>query len=158
MEQTPTSGASPQDSPEADGNRTSWLSIAVVVIILIGFGLTAFYGVRVLRSYRQLHRMPLQPGVTDVNLVRTWMTIPYIARAYRVPEDVLWQGLGIPREGNRYKSLRILDRVYANGQPSVILNRVKDLIHQYQIQHPAPATPSPHTFVARPPGQQLSVP
>ncbi len=145
-------------APETDQSKTSWLFIAVVILILAGFALTAFYGVRVLRTYRQLHRIPLQPGVTDVNLVRTWMTIPYIARAYRVPEDVLWQGLGIPREGNRFKSLRLLDRAYAQGQPGVILNRVKELIHQYQIQHPTPATPTPQTFVARPLDKQLAVP
>ncbi len=145
-------------APETGQSKTSWLFIAVVILILAGFALTAFYGVRLLRSYRQLHHTPLQPGVTDVNLVRTWMTIPYIARAYRVPEDVLWQGLGIPREGNHYKSLRMLDRTYAEGRPGVILNRVKELIHQYQIQHPAPATPTPRTIVARPPGQQHAVP
>jgi hypothetical protein len=140
--------------PEPDRNEPSWLFIGMVVLILAGFALTAFYGVQLLRSYRIIHRTPLRPGVTDVSLVRDWMTIPYIARAYRVPEEVLWQGLGIPRVGNRFKSLRTLDREYAGGTPGAIQNKVKALISQYEVEHPRQVTPTPlpPSVQARPPG------
>jgi hypothetical protein len=126
----------------------SWAVILVIVLILAGVFLTAFYGPRVVRSFQQMHHSPLRPGVTDVNLVRGWMTVAYVARAYRVPEEVLWQGLGIPREGNRFKSLRMLDREYAQDQPGRILTQVKTLIQQYQAEHPAPTpTTKPHSTV-----------
>ena len=136
MEQTPL--------PPEGRRQTSWLVILIVLVILAGFGLTAFFGVRALHSYRQLHLARLHPNETDVNLIRGWMTLPYIARAYRVPESVLWQELGIPEHGNRAKSLRALDRQYAAGKPELILTRVKDIISQYKSQHPgSPGLPTP---------------
>jgi hypothetical protein len=132
---TPGSGLTPSRSP-------SWLSIVVVVLILAGFGLTAYYGVRALRAFREMHRVPLRPGITDVSLVRGWMTVPYIAHAFRVPEAEIWQGLGIPERGNRAKSLRTLDRQYAGGQPGAVLEKVKAILTQYQGQQPGNPTPT----------------
>ncbi len=148
MEETPDP---PNEAPQSHPGPTSssWLTILVVLLILIGFGLTAYYGIRAVRSYREMHRVHLRPGQTDVSLVRPWMTVPYIARAYRVPEEVLWQGLGIPERGNRAKSLRALDRQYAGGKPGAILEKVKEIITEYQGAHPAiPALPVP----TEPPG------
>ncbi len=136
--------------PDGDQNEARWAETLVILLIVAGFILTAFFGVRVLRSAAQLHqirdRRVLQPGVTDVNLIRGWMTIPYIARAYRVPEQDLWQGLGIPEQSNRHKSLHALDLEYARGQPGAIINQVKTIISEYQSQHPT--TPTPPGFPA----------
>lgn len=137
------------EQPPADPSeptRPSWMFILVVLLILVGFGLTAFYGARVLSGYRQIHHMRLRPGTTDVNLVRGWMTVPYIARAYRVPEETLWRGLGIPERGNRGKSLHALDLQYAGGRPGAITNRVKEILSQNISKPtglPTPGAPSP---------------
>ncbi len=134
----------PARQPEP--NRTSWMSVVVIVLLLAGLGLTAYYGARVLRSAAQLRHMPLHPGETNVELIRGWMTVPYIARAYRVPEEVLWQGLDIPPEGNRHKSLRALDSQYAGSQPGVIIDKVRTIISTYESQHPRPSpTPRPNS-------------
>jgi len=116
--------------------------LLVTGLILVGIGLTAYYGVRTVRSYRQLHHMPLRPGETDVTQIREWMTIPYIAHAYRVPESVLWTGLGIPEAGNRNKNLHTLERQMAGEQPASLLEKVRSLITRYQGQHPTPAPSS----------------
>ncbi len=137
---------------QPDGlKQPTWLVILITLAILAGFGLTAFYGVRAMRSYRELHRARLHPNETDVSLIRGWMTVPYIARAYHVPETLFWQDLGIPEQGNRAKSLRTLDRTYEGGRPGVVLSRVQEIILQYQKEHPPAPTGRPGLPTSTPP-------
>ncbi len=129
--------------PELPNRNRVRIYALVVLLILAGLVLSAFFGYRLAQAAASLRHARLQPGETDVELIRPWMTIPYIARIYRVPEETLWEGLGIPPAGNRHKSLRTLDSEYAGGRPGAILNKVKDLILHYQEQ-PTP-TPAPST-------------
>lgn len=127
-------------APAPRRNGLTWhTALLVGLLILSGLALTGYFGLRVLQTAQELHHMRLHPGETDVQLIREWMTVPYIARAYRVPESQLWQGLGIPEPGNRQKSLRLLDRQYAGGQRGVIIAKVREIILAYQAQH----TPTP---------------
>lgn len=130
---------------EPGSSQTSWLRILIVILIVVGITLTAFYGARLLRSTAQLRYAQTHPRITDVGLIRGWMTIHYISRAYRVPENVLFQGLRIPEDGNRHKSLRELDRLYAGGQPGVILGKVRAIVQTYQEKHPATPVPTQPT-------------
>lgn len=126
-----------EPSPNPGNSRIPfWLRALVILLVLAGAALTAFFGVRVLRMAAQLHRARLRPMPSDVALIRPWMTLPYLARAYRVPEDVLWQGLNIPRDPNRHKTLEALEREYAPGQPGALIEKVRAIIHDYQAQHP----------------------
>jgi hypothetical protein len=74
----------------------------------------------------------LHPGTTDVNAIRGWMTIPYIARVYDVPKDYLYPQIGVPFSGNDEKSLGDLNREYFRAQPGVVLQKVKDAISLYK--------------------------
>ena len=80
-----------------------WLAIAAVVLGLV---LVAFFG---WRAYRQFDRLQqVQGGTFSVDSLRGWMTVPYIAKTYAVPEADLYEGLGIPAEGNANLNLRQL--------------------------------------------------
>jgi hypothetical protein len=63
------------------------------------------------------------------------MTVPYLAKAYEVPEDYLFAQLGLPQEGNRHKSLAQLNREYAPGERGIMLERVKEALRRYQAEH-----------------------
>lgn len=102
----------------------------------IGLILILFFGVRTAVSYLRIQQMKLEPGVTDVEAIRGWMTVPYIARAYDVPEEYIFEQINLPQEGNQNKSLGQLNRQYASGQPMAILNAVKEAISLYQAEHP----------------------
>jgi hypothetical protein len=115
----------------------------VIALVALGLILVIIFGLRTVRSYIRLQRTGLQPGVTDVEAIRGWMTVPYIATAYKVPEDYLFEQLDIPAEGNRDKSLRQLNREYALGQQAAILEAVKEAIKQYQRENPASTPKSP---------------
>ena len=127
-----------QSSPPAS-RRERLVTIGLIVLGLI---LVGFFGVRAVVSFIRIQQTGLQPGVTDVEAIRGWMTIPYIATAYGVPEEHLFERIGIPAEGNRDKSLGQLNREYAFGQPAAILNAVKEAIRQYQREQP-PVTRAP---------------
>jgi len=110
--------------------------ILIIGLIVLGVILVLFFGFRAVRSYLRIQQTSLQPGVSDVELIRGWMTIPYIAAAYGVPEAHIFEQIGIPQADNQEKSLGQLNREYAAGEPVVILNKVKEVVRQYQADHP----------------------
>ncbi|MBK9714808.1 MAG: hypothetical protein IPO81_26440 [Kouleothrix sp.] len=54
----------------------------------------------------------LRQAADDVADIRGWMTLPYMARAYGVPEDALFDALAIPRAGNERLSVKQLVAKY----------------------------------------------
>ncbi len=79
---------------------------------------------------------------TDVELIRGWMTVPFIAELYRVP-DLLFDALKISPEGNREKSLRDLNREYYPDADSFVLETVKATVRN---SSDVPPTPSRHNL------------
>ena len=107
-----------------------------LVAILIGLGLVivGFFGLRTVKAFREFrgHRPPPRvergQAATDVELIRDWMTIPFLAKMYRVPPPLLFDTLGIPHSGNEEKSLRQLNDAYFPDQPGHVLAVVKATI------------------------------
>jgi len=122
-----------------------WQQALIAVVVIGGLALTVLFAFRLYRSIHTLRHTPLRPGSTDVSLIQGWMTVPYIARAYRVPEDAIWQGLGITSRGERFRSLSQLDRTHAGGQPAgMLINKVRGIVASYQEGTPVPTlTPTP---------------
>lgn len=127
--------------PSPPGSRRERL--VTIGLIVLGVILTGLFGVRAIVSFVRIQQSGLRPGVTDVEAVRGWMTIPYIATAYEVPEEYIFERLDIPAEGNRDKSLGQLNREYTFGQPAAILDAVKESIRQYRREQAAPTAASP---------------
>ena len=114
-----------------------------IILSILGIVLIGVFGLRTIRSSIRLQKMGLKPGTTDVEAIRGWMTVPYIATAYGVPEAYLFQELAIPAEKNQQKSLSQINRDYAFGKQGVIVEAAKAAIKKYQSEHPLPS-PSPH--------------
>ena len=98
----------------------------------------------------------MQPLTGNVEQIRGWMTIPHVARLYRVPEEVLFEALGLPAgETYRNRSLNQINREFFAGQPMVVLRIVRTTILEYYAAHPEiqppPGMPPAPTLVA-PPG------
>ena len=105
-------------------------------LILIGIVIVGFFGLRTLHALREFreHRPPppFAPDSaqleTDVELIRDWMTIPYISRTYDVPRKILFDALGIPSRGNEEKSLAQLNEKYSPEAPGIVIEVVKATI------------------------------
>lgn len=113
----------------------------VIITLLIVFGLllTLAFGLRALRSFgkaRQIER--LRPGERNIQLIHGWMTVDYVARIYEVPEEMLYQSLGIEPEQCRHASLRDLGRRYFPERPEEALYRIQDAIIDYYGLPPLP--------------------
>ncbi len=112
-----------------------------VVITMIGLGLiiVGFFGLRTLHAFREFrgHRPPpfapnaeSAPVETDVELIRDWMTVPFIARMYHVPPPVIFEALGLPKDRkNEDKSLKQLNDEFFPDEPDHVITIVKSTVH-----------------------------
>jgi hypothetical protein len=118
----------------------------VIGLIAVGVLFTTFFGMRAFHALKKFdgHRPPPpgRPGKveTDVEAIRGWMTVPFIAELYQVPAPALFDALKIPpNEENREKSLRDLNREYYPDADSFVLETVKAKVKELQ----PPSTPVP---------------
>lgn len=110
-----------------------------IILIIVGLVLIGFFGFRAVRSYIRLEHKGLHPGTTNVEALRGWMTVPYIAKAYSVSEKYLFTSLNIPAAENQTRSLSQIQRAYDFGEKGAVVEAVKAAIQQYQ-QTPRPQT------------------
>lgn len=112
--------------------------IITIILLVLGVLLTLWFGMRSLRSFRHVRERGFRPppmATADVTTLRGWMTIPYVAVAYGVPEEYLFRQLQIPPENNREASLVELNRRYRTGEEGQILRELQEAIQQFQRRH-----------------------
>ena len=127
--------------------KQKWL---VIALIILGLLFTVFFGMRAARAFRKFdgHRPPpLGEVETDVELIREWMTIPFISHTYHVPEKFLFDALDISPIANHEKSLEEINQEYYPDKDGYVLELIKaaTLAHQ-----PPPLPDSVPTAVAPP--------
>lgn len=124
--------------------------IFVVGLIIIGLLIIVFFGLRTVRAFREFHghRPPppfaTKPIETDAELIRDWMTIPFLSKMYHVPPSVIFDSLGIPPQSNQEKSLKQLNEEYYPQTPGIVLEMVKAAVRAALPEAP-PLTPLPPT-------------
>lgn len=126
--------------------RQRWL---IAGLIVLGILFTGFFGMRAFHAITHIRdrgfgpgRQPPPASETDVELIRDWMTIPYIARTYGVPDRMLFKELNISEAGNRDKSLKELNDEFFIFQSDFALNTVKKAITDHRPPTP-PTAPAP---------------
>jgi hypothetical protein len=126
-----------------DKQRALILGLVAAGLIIVGF-----FGLRTLRIWRELREHGPPPGFpevsenieTDVDLIRDWMTIPFIAKMYHVPAPVLYRSLEISARDNQEKSLTQLNEEYFPGVPGIVEAKIKAAV---QENLPTPGLPPP---------------
>jgi hypothetical protein len=114
----------------------------VLGLILLGILFTAFFGMRAFHAFRKFHgHHPPVPGKveTDVELIRDWMTVPFISRMYQIPAEVIYKALNISPQKDRDKSLKVLNKEYYPDKLGIVLSLVKETILAHQPPPPTPA-------------------
>jgi hypothetical protein len=143
---------SPQTTEEEGRRRFPWW---LALIIVLGLGLTLVFGLRVLNSF---HRMPRggqrEPVITDVSLIRDWMTIPYIARAYAVPGPLLFDRLQLDPKENDRRSLAEIAAERNPDHPEQLIADISAIILDWQAQFPE-GLPTPTMLPGIPPPPRL---
>jgi len=112
-------------------------------LLLAGIVIIVFFGMRVLHAFRKFdgHRPP-PPGTveTDVELIRDWMTVPFISRMYHVPEKFIYDALDISPFSNRDKSLKKINQEYFPNKDGFVLELVKTTVLAHQPLPPPDAS------------------
>jgi hypothetical protein len=91
---------------------SAYRRVLTIALVVVGVGLVGFFGLRAFRAYTRLQPDAPATGLRDVEAIRGWMTLPYIARAYGVPEDALFAALALPKTGNTRLSIKQLVAKY----------------------------------------------
>ncbi len=121
-----------------------------IALILAGVVIIAFFGMRALHAFRKFngHRPPPRNEVeTDVELIRDWMTVPFISHTYHVRDDVIFEALNISQKDNRDKSLLEINQEFFPDQDGYVLELVKATILAHQ---PPPIPDSDPTTIPPP--------
>lgn len=114
----------------------------VLGLIFAGVLLAGFFGLRAVFAFREFRRHgppPLPPlqamqegsPESDVELIRDWMTIPYISQTYQVHPRVIFEAVGISPRGNEEKSLAQLNEEYFPQSPGLVVELVKAVIRAH---------------------------
>jgi hypothetical protein len=110
--------------------------------VLLGLGVTLFFGLRVLHAFRHMPPLPPRPPkpVEIEGGIRPWMNLQYIAKVYAVPPDYLVHYLNLPPLTKMSRSsLEELNQELAlgtdeNGTP-LIIPRLELAIQEFHA-HP----------------------
>ncbi|MFN8433026.1 MAG: hypothetical protein U0V18_03350 [Anaerolineales bacterium] len=128
--------------------------IVIGLVVIIFFGMNTLRAFKHMRGHGPFNGKPPKANQTDVELIRDWMTLPYIGSMYDVPPEALFFSLGIePGKENGKKSLKELNDEFFPDQPDLAISQVKDTIKAFQTQERppepfppvAPTPPSPST-------------
>jgi hypothetical protein len=108
-----------------------WIVVAALVLVVLATGLFAVRTVR-RAMYWRAHRE---------EVIRPWMSIPYVAHSYRVPPHLLYQALGIPPQAHDRRPLKQIAREQ-NRPVDEVTAVVREAITRERANHP-PGAPSP---------------
>ena len=119
-----------------------WVTIGVLIL---GVVLTALFALRATRSFRTFHNERGRPPREATGDIAPWMTIPYVAHAYGVPESYLYEQLGIDPQGNERNSLIQIERTHFNGERGLLRDRIMTALELYYAGSaiPTPVMPDP---------------
>lgn len=115
--------------------------ITTGVLLCLALGATVFCAMQTVQAIQRFEKARNLALSGDVSTIDDWMTLPYIARVYHVPENYLDQWLHISdKQSTRHATLRVLaDRF--NRPVSGLIRDIQRAIVTYRKQH----TPQPHS-------------
>ncbi len=91
----------------ATGARGRWRTRLLVLLVVLAAAATAMLGLRTYRTWTLLSSA-YAVGVPEASSVRPWMTLRYVATAYRAPETALREHLGLPPQTDPDTTLKAL--------------------------------------------------
>jgi membrane protein DedA with SNARE-associated domain len=85
--------------------RFTWGRKVAVIVCIVATLPTVLFGLRTYGSFLLL-RSAYEAGAPRTSSIRPWMTLAYVASAYRMPNGVLIEQLGLPRGTDPNASLK----------------------------------------------------
>jgi hypothetical protein len=111
--------------------------ILISVFLCLALGATVFAAIETYHDFQALQQQNAYAANADVRSISPWMTIPYIAHFYHVPETYLYQTLRISgTQLPRHTPLHVLAAHY-NRSVTNYINTIENAIQIYRKQHPS---------------------
>lgn len=111
-------------------------------LVVLGIGLTLFFGWRAFHAFRQMPPFPPRPPkpIEDQDAIRPWMNLKYISKVYGVPTEYFAEYLGLaPKSDKGHQSLEELNEELNLGTAEngelVIIQRLDQAILEFYA-HP----------------------
>jgi hypothetical protein len=116
-------------------NRIGWQKWIVLVAFALVVVATGVFAVRTVRRamYWCLHHD---------EVIRPWMSVPYVAHSYHIPPHILYQALGIPPQPHDRRPLKQIAREHKRSVDEVI-TVLHEAIARERATHPTGAPPPP---------------
>ena len=111
------------------------LAVGLIVTLLIG-------GQAAWRLAHRFDRPPPVPRQTDVTQIAGWMSVRYVARAYRVPPQMLFDALGASPDDHGTSSFDTIAAQTGRSSEEV-LAIVQTTVAAWQETHPPPERGGP---------------
>jgi hypothetical protein len=110
-----------------------WMVMAALALVVLATGIFAVRTVRRAVYWRAHHD----------EVIRPWMSIPYVAHSYRVPPHVLYQALGISPQPHDQRPLKQIARAQNRSVDEVISVLSEAINRERANQLPAASPPRP---------------
>jgi len=113
--------------------RVTIIIIGILLCLaLVGTAFAAFTAIQAVHTFQQQHTLAKEG---DVSTIRPWMTVPYVAHTYHVPESYLYQSLHISgQHPPRHVPLHVLAARY-HRPVSEVVHELQMSILTYRKQH-----------------------
>lgn len=127
----------------AGPRRNFWRIVPIGILLVLAACLLALVGLRSVRSYQEMrNEQRLRAG--EAIGVRPWMTLPYIARVYNIPEADVFATLGLDQsDAHRRAPLQAIARREGRDldADTLALNRLIEARRRERGTPVAPASP-----------------
>ncbi len=119
--------------------------ILISILLLLALVTTAIAANATYQAVQHFQQQKALAAAGDVRTIRPWMTIPYIAHFYHVPERYLYHSLGIyEAQPPHHATLRVLS-TRLNRPVEQLIHQIQTAILNYRKQHPNKYVhPRPH--------------
>ena len=111
------------------------IRIGTGMLLCLALAATIFCAIQTLQALQRFEKSRNLALSGDVSTIDDWMTLPYIARVYHVPENYLDQWLHIrDRQSTRHTTLHALADRY-NRPVDSLIHDIQRAIVTYRKQH-----------------------
>ena len=122
-------------------SRVRW-AVLLSVLLVVCLVLLLVVAGQVARAYVEMRHLQETHAGVPVE-VRPWMTIPYIAHTYQVPEEELYRALGLaPTVRHRKAPLEVIARREGRNLDADIAT-LNAVVKAHQAPEPPPGPPAP---------------
>jgi hypothetical protein len=113
--------------------------ISTLILIGLALGAAIFGAIQTVRAVQRLEENRHLVTSGDVSTIRPWMTLPFIARVYHVPESYLDERLHLsnPQSLRRASLLTLAER--SHRPVDALIRDVQQAILNYRRQHQSQA-------------------